>query len=79
MALGLVEMIRPPSQDDHRFRQTVRLGEIIDDCAADLLFQRQVEKLHELGPRAYDPAELRVFIEASRRRSTSDPGPEAVQ
>ncbi len=26
----------------------------------------------------YDPAELRAFIEASRRRSTSDPGPDAA-
>ena len=56
-----------------------RLGDVVDDLVDDLWFQRQVEKLHELGPRAYDPAELRVFIEASRRRSTSDPGPEAVQ
>jgi len=31
------------------------------------------------GAVRYDPADLDAFIEAGRRKSTSDPGPEATQ
>ncbi len=41
-----------------------RLGDVVDDLVDDLWFQRQVEKLHELGPRAYGEllAELGVIL-----------------
>ncbi len=64
-------MIRPPNQDDLRVRQIVRLGEIIDDRVADLRFQRQVEKLHELGPRAYGE----LLAEIGEQRASGNPLP----
>ncbi len=64
-------MIRPPNQDDLRVRQIVRLGEIIDDRVADLRFQRQVEKLHELGPRSYGE----LLAEIGEQRASGNPLP----
>ena len=45
------------------------LGEVADDLVADLRFQRQVEKLHRLGPRAV--GELLKEIGEQRRCRTS--------
>ena len=44
-------MIQHPQNQDHRARRWQRVGDLTEDLVADLRFQRQVERLHSLGPR----------------------------
>ena len=45
-------MTRRHHEDERRSGQPARLGEVVTDLVDNLQFQRQVEKLHNLGPRA---------------------------
>ena len=53
-------MSRRRDEDDKRSGQPQRLGEVVGDLVDRIRFRRQVEKLHELGPRAYGELSLEI-------------------
>ncbi len=62
------------------------VGEVVDDLVANLRFQRQIEKLHRLGPRPYgellaeigEQLKCRTFID-QRLRAYAALDPEVVR
>ena len=86
MDCAVVVMTSHPPTQLHRCGTMRPIGEVVDDLLDDLIFARQVEKLHALGPRAYgellaeigEQLKCRTFIE-QRLRGYAALDPEVVR